>query len=258
MRAWMTKAWLAAALALAWPAATPAASSEPVTVFAAASLQESLEAVAAAWTARSGQRVVLSYAGSAALARQIGQGAPAHVFVSADRAWMDYAQQRNLIEPASRFDLAGNRLVLVAPADDAAPLDLAVPGAVAARLGADGRLSVAETDTVPAGRYARQALVATGQWPAVAGRLAQSDNVRTALQFVARGEAPLGVVYATDARSEPRVAVVARFEASTHAPIVYPAARVAGAESARAEAFLAFLRGGEAQAIFRRFGFSEP
>lgn len=229
-----------------------------LTVFAAASLQEGLDELAAGWNVRSGQRVVVSYGGSATLARQIGQGAPADVFVSADQAWMDDLEERGLVAAGSRFDLAGNALVLVAPAADAAPVDLAVPGALAARLGEQGPLAVAEVDTVPAGRYARQALLATGHWDEVAGRLSQSDNVRAALNFVARGEAPLGIVYATDAMAEPRVVVVARFDPGGHAPIVYPVARLASAPAARADGFLAWLRGPEARAILQRHGFGEP
>lgn len=229
-----------------------------LTVFAAASLQEGLDALAAAWKVRSGQSVVVSYAGSATLARQIEQGAPADVFVSADQAWMDYLQARGLLAAGSRFDLAGNRLVLVAPAADPAPVDLAAPGALAARLGDQGRLAVAEVETVPGGRYAREALQATGHWDALAGRLSQSDSVRTALNYVARGEAPLGIVYATDARAEPRVAVVARFDPGSHGPIRYPVARLARSPAARADGFLAWLRGPEALAILQDHGFGAP
>ena len=229
-----------------------------LTVFAAASLQESLDALAAAWTARSGQPVVVSYAGSATLARQVGQGAPADVFVSADQAWMDHLQAQGQVAAGTRFDLAGNALVLVAPAANADPVDLGAPDSLADRLGDGGLLAVAEPDTVPAGRYARQALQATGHWPAVEGRLSQSDSVRTALQFVARGEAPLGIVYATDARQEPRVAVVAAFPSTSHAAIVYPVARLARAPAARAEGFLEWLRGPDARAILQDHGFSEP
>ena len=246
--------WMALGLA----AGARAEPGQPLLVFAAASLQESLDQLAADWTARSGRRVQVSYAGSAALARQIEQGAPADIFLSADRAWMDYLQERGLVAPDTRFDLAGNELVVVAPATDPAPLDLGQPGAVATRLGGDGRLSVAEVATVPAGRYARQALQATGHWPQLADRLAQSDNVRAALLFVARGEAPLGIVYATDARPEPRVVVVARFAPGSHPRIVYPAARVAASSDPGADAFLAWLRGPEARATLRRFGFGEP
>lgn len=232
--------------------------SSPLLVFAPASLGEPMQAIGQAYTGRDGRPVLLNIAGSATLARQIEAGAPADVFVSADVAWMDHLQAAGWVEAGSRFDLAGNTLVLVAPADAAAPLDLAAPDALAARLGDWGLLAVAEVDTVPAGRYARQALEATGHWDAVAGRLSQSDNVRTALNFVARGEAPLGIVYATDARLQPRVAVVAEFEAGSHAPVVYPVARVAGSPGGKADDFLDWLRGPEARAILQQHGFGEP
>ena len=227
-----------------------------ITVFAAASLKESLDAVAADWTRRSGQKVAISFAASSALAHQIEQGAPADVFVSADREWMDYLQQRRQVDPASRFDLVANRLVLVAPASSSTrQVDFAKPATFLAALG-DGRLAIAETTSVPAGRYGRQALGKHGLWDALAPRLAQGDNVRAAMAFVARGEAPLGIVYATDAQAEPGVRVVARFPASSHDPIIYPVARVATTDPRRTAGFLAFLRGRQAQATFRRFGFA--
>lgn len=251
-------ALLGAALWGAPTAAAPAAPArEPILVFAAASLQGSLDEVAAAWTRRSGQSVKISYAGSAALARQLAQGAPADVFVSADAQWMDTLQAQGTIDPASRFDLVGNRLVLVAPADGGPRAVALTRRGLADALG-DGRLAMAETTAVPAGRYGRAALTALGLWPAVAGRLAESDNVRGALAFVARGEAPLGIVYATDARAEPRVRAVATFPARTHAPIVYPVARVRTAEARRSAGFLAYLRGPEARAAFARAGFAVP
>lgn len=252
--------WLG--LAALWPLPAAAADATvpagpPVTVFAAASLKESLDQAAAAWTAASGQPVRVSYAASSALARQIEQGAPADLFISADGEWMDYLAQRGQLAAGSRVDLLRNRLVLVAPASsDVDAAALASPAALAAALGADGRLAVAETTSVPAGRYARQALGARGLWPAVSGRLAEGDNVRAALAFVARGEAPLGIVYATDAQAEPRVKVVATFAAADHAPIVYPVARVSGREAGAA--FLDFLTGETARELFTRAGFSRP
>ena len=234
------------------------AASRSVTVFAAASLKESLDAVSADWMRRSGQRVVIAYAASSALARQIEQSAPADIFISADRQWMDYLQQRKRIDPASRFDLVGNTLVLIAPASSR-PRTVALrrPGVLLRELG-DGRLAVAETLGVPAGRYARQSLMALGQWDAVSSRLAQSDNVRAAMAFVARGEAPLGIVYATDAKAEPRVRVVAVFPADSHEPIIYPAARTVGSPTPAAAGFLSFLRSRQARRIFLAAGFSEP
>jgi molybdate transport system substrate-binding protein len=247
----------------------------PLTVFAASSMKEAIDAVAAAWTAQSGQRVAVSYAASSALARQIERDAPADVFISADTEWVDYLAGRHLIAPGSRFNLARNALVLIAPAAapaksaPAAAVQAALSGAAPAQvmlqhaalsqaLGADGRLAVAETDSVPAGRYARQSLTALGLWPTVANRLAPAENVRAALAFVARGEAPLGIVYETDARAEPRVRVVARFPNVSHAPILYAVARVAASPGGRSSGFLAFLRGSRARAILSRAGFGAP
>lgn len=248
-------------LALFGAAATLAAPAkpapEPILVFAAASLQGSLDEVAAAWAKRSGQQVKISYAGSSALAKQIAQGAPADVFISADEQWMDTLQTQGAIDPATRFDLVGNRLVLVAPADGGPRAVALTQRGLAEALG-DGRLAMAETTTVPAGRYGRAALTALNLWTTVSAHLAESDNVRGALAFVARGEAPLGIVYATDAQAEPRVRVVATFPARTHPRIVYPAARVRTADARRSAGFLAYLHGREAQAAFARAGFTAP
>ena len=236
---------------------TTIAAARPLTVFAAASLQESLDAVAKSWEAHGGQHVVLSYAASSVLARQIEQGAQADVFVSADIDWMDYLQDRKLIEPASRFVLVRNALVLIAPIHSSVrAVDLNARPSVLAALGR-GRLAVAETASVPAGRYAKQALENLGLWPALSTHLAQGDNVRAALEYVARGEAPLGIVYATDAHAEPRVRIVAVFADKLHAPIVYPAARTASADPKSAAAFLAYLRTPRIAALFRRAGFAD-
>lgn len=253
MKSW----WLLVCLIL--PGAGPACAQagDDLLVFAAASLQEGLDDAAQGWTARSGQRVRVSYAGSPALARQIERGAPVDVFVSADAAWMDYLQARDLVDPASRFDLAGNTLVLVAPRGTAAGMPL-TPDALATALGPRGRLAVAETDGVPAGRYARQALRSLGLWRGVRDRLAQTDSVRGALAFVARGEAPLGIVYATDARVEPRVVVVARFPQGSHAPVRYPVARVSAAAATRSQGFLDYLKGDDVRAALRERGFDPP
>lgn len=241
-------------LLLALPALAHAAQPRPITVFAAASLKESLDEAAAAWTRRSGQKVSISYAGSAALAKQIEQGAPADVFISADGEWMDYLQQRRLIDVDTRTNLVGNRLVVIAPADSALRTLALKPAAVRQALG-DGRLAMAETTSVPAGRYGRQALTMLGLWDAVSGQLAQADNVRAAMAFVSRGEAPLGIVYATDAQAEARVRVVAAIPGRAHDVIVYPLARVAKTPPAATKGFLAFLRGDDAKAIFKRAGF---
>lgn len=238
--------------------ALPAAAAERITVFAAASLQESLDEVGRLWTERSGQPVMLSYGASSALARQIEQGAPAHVFVSADLEWMDYLAERKLVDAATRANLVRNRLVVVGQASEKTTSLALVPGALPKALGSRGRLAVAETESVPAGRYAREALVALGLWAEVEQRLAQGDNVRASLAFVARGEAPLGIVYATDARAEPKVRVLAKIPASSHAPIVYPVARVAGTDPEAVAGFLYFLAGPEARAVFERAGFDPP
>ncbi len=231
------------------------AAERPLTVFAAASMQESLDAVARAWEAKGGRRVVVSYAASSTLARQIAQGAQAEIFISADAQWMDYLRDTKLIEPSSSFILVRNALVLVAPMDSPVKsIDLSSPAALLAALG-NGRLAVAETGSVPAGIYARQALTSLRLWTSVSSKLAQAENVRAALAFVALKEAPLGIVYATDALAEPRVRVVATFAAKTHKPIVYPAARTVVADPREAAKFLAFLRSRQASAIFRKSGF---
>jgi molybdate transport system substrate-binding protein len=242
---------LASALWLA-PASIRAAD-PPVLVFAAASLKDALDQVVPILEreARAGVRV--SYAGSPALARQIEAGAPADLFISADRDWMDYLAARDLVQPATEVVLLGNRLVLVAPAERPIALRIAPGFALRQALGT-GRLAVADPASVPAGRYARAALEKLGVWEAVADRLAPAENVRVALLFVARGEAPLGIVYATDARVEPRVTVVDTFPAGTHPTIVYPAALTRVARSG-ASRVLAALRGPAARAVFERQGF---
>ena len=227
-----------------------------VTVFAAASLAGALGDAAQAFEAQGGAHARLVFAGSSALARQIEAGAPADLFVSANTEWMDALQSRALIDPETRVDLLGNSLVLVGPA----PVTPVAPAALdlTALLGG-GRLAMALVDAVPAGIYGRAALQSLGQWDAVAPQVAQADNVRAALALVATGEAPLGVVYATDAVAEPRVGVVMTFPEGSHPPITYPAAVTMGAaEAAQARAFLDWLQSAEAQAIFARHGFTRP
>lgn len=226
-----------------------------VTVFAAASLQESLEAAARAFERRTGHSVVASYAGSNALARQIEAGAPAEIFFSADDGWIAYLQARGRAAAAPR-PLAGNDLVLVAPARSAVQLRLAPGVDLAAALGGR-RMALANPEAVPAGRYARAALVALGTWSAVERKLAATDNVRAALALVARGEAPLGVVYRTDAMAEPKVRIVDTFPAGTHPPVTYSMVRLGRAGEAAA-AFESWLATAEARAIFTRHGFRAP
>jgi molybdate transport system substrate-binding protein len=237
---------------LAGPPVAPAP--RPLLVFAAASLTDVLQAIGPLYQTRSGRAVRFSFAASSALARQIESGAKAGVFVSADTDWMDYLQARGLIDAASRTDLLGNRLVLIAPADSSVQLRIAPGFALAAALGRGGRLSTGDPDAVPVGRYAKSALMSLRVWNQVADRLVRADNVRTALLFVERGEAPLGIVYATDAAIDPRVRVVDTFPAATHRPIVYPVARLAAADAAAAD-FISFLRAPAARAAFTRYGF---
>ena len=239
----------------------PAAGPPAIDLFAAASLREVLDALAADHLQRTGRTVRITYAGSAQLARQIAQGAPADLFVSADEAWMDWLDARGLVETATRRRVAGNGLVLIAPigtSDES--VDLTSTTALGRRLG-DGRLAMADL-SVPAGRYGRQALTHLGLWSSVESRLAPGDSVRAALALVARDEAPLGIVYATDARAEPRVRVVATFPPDSHVPIIYPAARLqrlqGGGDPVAAQAFLDRMMSAEGQAVFQRFGFTRP
>jgi len=244
-------------LALGAGVMTAAAESRPpLRVFAAASLTNVLQEAGLVFEKESGRTLQFSFAASSALARQIESGAKADVFLSADTEWMDYLQARGLIEPATRANLLGNRLVLIAPAGSTVPLQIAPGFALAAALGKGGRLSTGDPDSVPVGKYAKAALMSLGVWNPVADRLVRADNVRTALLFVERGEAPLGIVYATDAAIDPGVRVVDTFPASSHPPIVYPVALVSGAD-ADAARFVAWLRGPAARAIFHRYGFPE-
>jgi molybdate transport system substrate-binding protein len=246
-------ALLPALLLAACSAAEPDAG--PV-VLAASSMQEALEEAADSWATQGHARPVLSFAATSALARQVEAGAPADLLVSADEEWMDALASQGLIDPASRRDLAGNRLVLVARAGTPTTLALATGVDLAPLLGDSGRLAIAEPDSVPAGRYGKAALTALGAWPQVADRLAIADNVRGALALVARGEAPLGVVYATDARAEPGVQVAGVFPAGSHPPIRYPLARLTGSAHPEADALAAFLVSPDGQAILARHGFT--
>ncbi|GHF49316.1 molybdate ABC transporter substrate-binding protein [Seohaeicola zhoushanensis] len=224
---------------------------EEVTVFAAASLKTALDEIAA----QGGTPVRLVYGGSSALARQIQQGAPAQLFISANTDWMDVLEADGLIVAESRIDLLTNRLVLVAPADSDVAVTLAPGVDLTAALGPEGRIAMALTESVPAGIYGKAALSALGIWDSLAERTAQADNVRAALNLVALGETPLGIVYATDAVAEPRVKVVATFDASLHAPIVYPAAIVTEGDSPAVRAFFETLQGEAAHEIFAAQGF---
>ena len=249
-----TRRFVLAALAGAG-AAGQARASAPVTMLAAASLQTALDGIAGLWRARGGA-ARLVYAASGALVRQLEQGAPADILATADLEWMAQAEARGLVRPRSRVLIAGNRLALIAGPDGPARLRIAPGFGLAAALDG-GRLATADPASVPLGRYARAALTRLGIWDAVAPRIAPADTARTALALVARGEAPLGVVYATDARSEPRVRVLDVFPADSHPPIIYPAALTvrAGPDAGR---FLAFTTGAAARTVWDRFGFIRP
>lgn len=233
--------------------AVSARADEPL-VFAAASLKNALDDVAAAYAATGGGKVIASYAASSVLARQIEAGARADIFISADTDWMDYLSQRGLVDAASREDLLGNRLVLIAPAASTTKLAIGPNFALRAALG-DGRLAIADPDSVPAGKYGRTALTSLGVWGAVVDHLAIAENVRVALAYVARGETPFGIVYETDAMQEPKVRIVGTFPDDSHLPIVYPAALTNGA-TPEAVRFFKFLTSEQAQAAFRKAGFA--
>jgi molybdate transport system substrate-binding protein len=236
-------------------ASTRPGAAETLTVFAAASLKNALDDVDAAYAKAGGDKVVASYAASSALAKQIEQGAPADVFISADLDWMDYAHDKRLITDDTRVDLLGNRLVLIAPKNS--PLnDVTIgPGFDLAALAGDGRLVTGDVRAVPVGRYAKAALEKLGAWDKVAPKMAMAENVRAALALVSRGEAPLGIVYETDAKIEPSVKIVGHFPTDSHAAIVYPAAATVTAKPDVAR-YLAFLRSADAKAIFERYGFT--
>jgi molybdate transport system substrate-binding protein len=219
-------------------------------VLAAASLKNALDEVVAAYPSRP----VIAYGASSALARQIENGAPADLFISADLDWMDYVEKKNLLAPGTRRNLLGNRLVLIAPAKQPMKLEPA-PGFPIAKALGSGRIALADPQSVPAGKYAKAAFEKLGVWPQVAGRVAAAENVRAALALVARGEAPIGVVYQTDANAERAVMIAGVFPADIHPPIVYPIALVRGAKSA-APAFLEFLARPQARAIFEKHGFA--
>jgi molybdate transport system substrate-binding protein len=247
---------LALLLGLAMSASPPAAEVQQpqILVFAAASLTDALQEISTGYENTAHVKVKSSFDSSSVLARQIEAGAPADIFFSADTAWMDYLQSRNLIRPTSRTNLLGNRLVLIAPAQSQVHLKIAPHFALVAALG-DGRLATGDPDSVPAGRYARSALTKLGVWDDVSSRLARAENVRVALIYVTRGEAPLGIVYASDALIDKGVRVVDTFPADSHEPIVYPIALTQSAKNRAAE-FVGYLSGPQARAIFVKYGFT--
>lgn len=234
------------------------ARADDLLVFAAASLKPALDTILARPDITALGHVKASYAASSQLARQVEVGAPAALFISADQDWMDWLSERKLIVAETRANLAGNALVLIARKDSTTQLAIAPGFDLIGALGAQGRLALAEPNSVPAGKYAKAALTRLGVWNDVQSRIVGADNVRAALNFVARGEAPLGVVYRSDAVSEPAVRVVATFPDATHAPIVYPIAIVSDHDSPTARALLDRLRSAPEQAILRGYGFDAP
>jgi molybdate transport system substrate-binding protein len=238
---------------MAW--AAPLASAADVVVFAAASLKEAMDDQARQFAAATGHKVVVSYGASNALAKQIESGAPADAFVSADLDWMDYLDGRKLVMPGTRVDLLRNTLVLVAPAAGKSTLEIAPGFGLAAALGRE-KLAMANPDSVPAGKYGKAALESLGVWGKVEKQVARAENVRAALALVSRGEAPFGIVYATDARSDKGVRIVDTFPANTHPPIVYPAALTASSKSPAAKPLLDYLRSANARGVWERYGFA--
>jgi molybdate transport system substrate-binding protein len=232
-----------------------AALAADVVVFAAASLKNALDDAAQTYHSQGGAAAKISYAASSALAKQIENGAPADIFISADLAWMDYVQKRNLIQPATRKNLLGNRLVLVAPAGSGAKIDIK-PGFDLVGLLHGGRLAMADPASVPAGKYGRAALQKLGIWNAVEPHVAGAENVRAALLFVDRKETPLGIVYATDAASDPKVEIAGAFPENTHPPIIYPIALTASSNNPDAAKYLQFLESPAAKPAFKKQGFT--
>nr|WP_153323695.1 molybdate ABC transporter substrate-binding protein [Sinorhizobium meliloti] len=254
-RDWLKAISLALGVVLAGTAFAPAQAAEKVTVFAAASLKNALDAINGEWLKQTGKEAIVSYAASSALAKQIEQGAPADVFISADLAWMDYLADKKLIKADTRSNLLGNRIVLVSGKSDAPAVEIE-PGLDLAGLLGDGRLAMGAVDSVPAGKYGKAALEKLGLWPNVAGKVAGAESVRAALLLVSRGEAPYGIVYRTDAAADANVKVVGTFPEDSHPPIIYPVAITTDSRNADAAAYLEFVRSPEAAALFQAEGFT--
>jgi molybdate transport system substrate-binding protein len=248
--------FFAALVFLCGLASSPAlAQDKSLTVFAAASMKNALDEIDNAYAARSGVKVIVSYAASSTLAKQIEQGAPADVFVSADTDWMDYAIAKRTINEPTRVNLLGNSIVLVAPANSKLDNVMIGPGFDLATLAGDDKIATGDVKAVPAGKYAKAALQKLGAWQAAEPKFAMAENVRAALTLVARGEAALGIVYSTDAKVEPGVKIVGSFPADSHPPIIYPLAATATAKP-EAAGYLAFLGSSAAKAIFEKYGFT--
>jgi molybdate transport system substrate-binding protein len=249
------RSWLGLAAALAFLPGI-AQAQDAVVIFAAASLKNALDEIATTWSKDTGKPAPkISYAASSALAKQIEQAAPADLFISADLDWMDYLAGKNLLRADTRFNLLGNKIVLIAPKESKLTT-VPLTGADLTKALAGGRLSMANVDAVPVGKYGKAALEKLGAWNAVKDHLAQAENVRAALLLVARGEAPLGIVYSTDAAAEPNVRIVASFPEDSHPPIIYPAALTKDSKNADAKAFLDFLRSAKARTAFEKQGFT--
>jgi molybdate transport system substrate-binding protein len=243
---------LFAVASVAW---VPGALAADVLVFGAASLTNVLDDLSQAFAAKSHIPVKPSLAASSVLAKQIEAGAPADVFFSADLEWMDYLEQRKLLKPGTRHDVVGNRLVLIAPAENSVNVKLKKGVDFEAALGKDGKIATGDPDSVPVGKYAKAALQKLGAWDSISDRIVRAENVRAALAFVARGEAPLGIVYATDALAEKKVRTVAEFPSDTYPPITYPIALTTHG-GADAQQFVDFVRSKAASEIFRKYGFT--
>ena len=249
--------WLGLALATAMtPLSMARAQAGGLVIFAAASLKNALDEIAAAWTKETGKTAPkISYGASSALAKQMEQGAPADLFISADTDWMDYVDQKSLIKKDTRVNLLGNKIVLIAPKDSKVAIEIK-PGFDLAKALGGGKPAMANVDAVPAGKYGKAALEKLGTWNGVKDNIAQAENVRAALLLVARGEAPLGIVYSTDAAAEPNVKILGAFPADSHPPIIYPAAETKDSKSADARPFLDYLKSSKARPAFEKQGFT--
>ncbi len=254
---WTNKALTlaAAAFVVVASAIAPASAQEKVTVFAAASMKNALDNANKAWSTEAGKEATVSYAASSALAKQIESGAPADVFISADLDWMKYLSDKKLVKEDTKSNWLGNRIVLVAPKESAKPVEIK-PGFDLAGLLAGGKLAMGAPDSVPAGKYGKAALEKLGTWASVEKSVAGAESVRAALALVSRGEAPYGIVYATDAAADPGVTVVGTFPEDSHPPIIYPVAILSESKSADAAAYLDYLKSSKAAPFFEKEGFT--
>ncbi len=242
-----------AGLAMAF--SVTAARADEITVFAAASTTNAINEIGEAFKAKTGHTIKGSFASSSTLAKQVEQGAPANVFISADLKWVDYLDEKKLLTPGSRVNLLGNTLVLIAPTDTKLPQTHVSKGTDLSKLLGDGRLSTGDPDHVPVGLYAKQALENMGQWKAIEPKLARAESVRAALALVERGESPLGIVYSTDAAVSKKVKVLGTFDESLHDTVIYPVALIAGKDTPAAKQFVDYLQSPEGKGVFAKYGF---